>query len=103
MSGHCFFILFISVTYFFHVHHSKNTQEEADRDLAIFLEGYRERRQISEEELAAIPYLGVMFWVFALGFYEENYDDFAINFLTPRFLKDRTALIKKWVDTNCRF
>jgi len=29
---------------------------------------------------------------------EDNFDDFAITFLTPRFICERVALIKKWVD-----
>jgi Ser/Thr protein kinase RdoA (MazF antagonist) len=91
------------VHYFFHVHFGRITQEEADRAFGIAVAGYRQQRAITDEEIAAIPYMGMMFWIFGLGFYEENYDDFSNAFLTPRFLRDRTALIRKWEECYCRF
>ncbi len=86
---------------FFLVYHKIITQEEADRSFMVLVDGYREQRNLSEEELEAIPWLGVMFWIFGLGFYEENFDDFSNTFLTPKFIRDRIAMIKKWVDSYC--
>ena len=73
-------------------------KEEADKAFAVFVNGYREVRVLSDEELAAIPYFGFSFWIFYMGFHFENFDDWSNIFFGPKFLKDRTALIKKWVD-----
>lgn len=86
------------IHYFLEVYYGKMTQEEADNAFTIFVEAYREVRPLSEEELAAIPYFGYAFWIFYMGFHYENFDDWSNIFFGPRFLKDRTALIKKWVE-----
>jgi Ser/Thr protein kinase RdoA (MazF antagonist) len=86
---------------FFLEHYNMITREEADRNFGVLLEGYREQRNLSAEEVEAIPWLGVMFWIFGFGFYEDNFDDFSNTFLTPKFIRDRVAMIKKWVDNYC--
>lgn len=91
------------ITYFLQIQMGRITQEEADKAFAMAIEGYREQRPLSAAEIEAIPYLGIMFWIFALGFYEENFDDFSNTFLSTRFLKERTALIRKWVEGYCKF
>ncbi|MBN9386164.1 MAG: phosphotransferase [Chitinophagaceae bacterium] len=91
------------ITYFLQIHMGRITQEEADKAFAVAIKGYREQRSLSAAEIEAIPYLGIMFWIFALGFYEENFDDFSNTFLSTRFLKERTALIRKWVESYCKF
>jgi len=88
---------------FFLVHFQMLTRAEADRCFAVLIGAYREKRAISEPELQAIPCLGVMFFIFGFGFYEENFDDFSISFLTPKFIKERVDLIKKWADWYCDF
>ena len=70
----------------------------ADRDFGVFLEAYREVRPLSVEEVQAVPCLGFMWWVYFLEFFQEQFDDFSNVFLTPRFLRDRVALIRKWMD-----
>ncbi len=91
------------VQLFFLVHFNAITKEEADDKMAKVIAGYREVRALPEEELALIPYLGIMFWIHAFGFYEQNCDDFATAFLTPRFIKERVSLIGKWVEWYCKF
>jgi Ser/Thr protein kinase RdoA (MazF antagonist) len=91
------------VQLFFLIHFQALTREEADRSFAVLVAAYREKRHISETEIAAIPYLGVAFFMYGFGFYEENYDDFSIAFLTPKFIKDRVELIKKWALWYCDF
>jgi Ser/Thr protein kinase RdoA (MazF antagonist) len=86
------------IHYFLEVYYGKITQEEADQAFAIFVKTYREVRPLSEEELASIPYFGYAFWIFYMGFHYENFDDWSNIFFGPKFLKDRTALIKRWVD-----
>lgn len=86
------------IHYFLEVYYGKITQEEADKAFAGFVASYREIRTLSDQELAAIPYFGFAFWIFYMGFHYENFDDWSNIFFGPKFLKDRTALIKKWVD-----
>lgn len=86
------------IHYFLEVYYGKITQEEADQAFAIFVKAYREVRPLNDEELAAIPYFGYAFWIFYMGFHYENFDDWSNIFFGPKFLKDRTALIKKWID-----
>ena len=74
------------------------TREEAERCLDVFLQGYRQLRPLSPAELTAIPHLGVMFLIYGLGFYEDNFDDFSNTFLTPRFIRDRVQLIRRWTE-----
>ena len=91
------------VQLFFLAHLNMITQEEADERFMVFVDAYRDQRPFSKQEQEAIPYLGIMFWIFAFGFYEDNFDDFSNTFLGPRFIKDRVALIKKWAGWYCDF
>ncbi|RNI25662.1 phosphotransferase enzyme family protein [Rufibacter latericius] len=75
------------------VHHGKMTQETADQAFATFLSAYREVRHLSEEELAAMPYLALGFWVFYQGFY-ATHDHFLPLLQNPR-LKIRMQLIRQ--------
>lgn len=91
------------VHFFMHTYTGKLTDEEADRMYHVFLSAYREVRPVSDQEIEAIPYLGVGFWVFYLGFQYENFDDWSNLFFGQRFIKDRVALIKAWVIKYCEF
>jgi len=89
------------VQLFFLVQFNAISAERAEEMFAVVINAYRQHRNLSDAELDAIPLLGVAFFVFAFGFYEEIYEDFAIYFLTPRFIKDRVALIETWVSRYC--
>jgi Ser/Thr protein kinase RdoA (MazF antagonist) len=91
------------VHFFMHVYAGKLTEEEADRMYQVFIAAYREVRPVSDEEIGAIPYLGVGFWIFYLGFQQEHFDDWSNPFFGTRFVKDRVALIKTWVNKYCEF
>lgn len=84
------------VHFFLDVMHKKLTQQEADRQFAVFVKGYRERRPLSEAERASIPYWGFLFWLFYFRFYCENFEDWSNFFFTPRFIKDRVGWMKTW-------
>ena len=73
--------------------------ETAGEMFGQVITAYRKSRDLSEAELAAIPLLGVAFFIFGFGFYETNFDDFAINFMTSMFIKDRVALIEAWANS----
>ncbi|WP_338876260.1 phosphotransferase [Spirosoma sp. SC4-14] len=91
------------VHFFFHTATGKITKGEADRQYLLFVEGYRQIRPLSDEELEAVPFLGIMFWIFYLGFQYENLDDWANTFAGPRYLKERVSIIKRFSEMFCRF
>jgi Ser/Thr protein kinase RdoA (MazF antagonist) len=91
------------VHFFMHVYTGRLTDEEAGRMFAVFVAAYRETRAVSDDELKAISYLGVGFWIFYLGFQHEHFDDWSNLFFGPKFIKDRVGLIKVWVDKYCGF
>lgn len=68
------------------------SQEDADRDYSMFLDGYRRVRSISEEELAAVPYLSLGWWLFYMGFH-MTHDQFYVYTQHPQ-LKLRTNLVR---------
>jgi Ser/Thr protein kinase RdoA (MazF antagonist) len=85
------------IHYFMDVTYNKITRAEAGRQFNVFVDAYRKVRPLHDDELKAIPYLGFGFWVFYLGFQYENFDDWSSIFFGPKFLKERVALIKKWM------
>jgi Ser/Thr protein kinase RdoA (MazF antagonist) len=87
------------IHYFLEFTYGKITEQEARDAFRTFVNSYRKVRPLSNEEIAAIPYLGFGFWVFYFGFQYENFDDWSNLFWGPKFMKDRVALIKKWMDT----
>ncbi|MNK54961.1 Homoserine kinase [compost metagenome] len=89
--------------YFFHQVNQLTTKEQAEKDFEVFLQAYQQVRPLSSDELAAIPYLGICFHIFFLKFFYDNYDDWSNIFLTPRYVKQRVGLIKKWEALYCNF
>ena len=96
-------IMTFFIHFFLEVNFKKLTQEEADQKFKIFILAYREVRELSDEEIEAIPYLGFAFWVFFMEFYQLHFEDWSNTFFGPRFIKERVALIKQWVDWYCKF
>ncbi|WP_199139500.1 phosphotransferase enzyme family protein [Pedobacter sp. ASV12] len=86
------------IHYFLECFHNKISREEAEKSFALFVEAYRKVRLLSDEELATMPYFGFGFWVFYLGFQYENFDDWSSIFFGPNYLKQRVALIEKWLE-----
>jgi len=91
-------IMSFYIHYFLETTYGKIPRTEAERAFGVFVENYRTIRPLHDDELKAIQCLGFGFWVFYLGFQYENFDDWSNIFFGPKFLKDRTALIKKWID-----
>ncbi|SEL83841.1 phosphotransferase enzyme family protein [Parapedobacter koreensis] len=84
------------VHFFMDVLHNNMSQQEADRQFAVFIQGYRELRSLSEAELASIPYWGYLFWLFYFRFHYENFEDWSNFFFHPRFIKARVGWMKTW-------
>ncbi|UKT62181.1 phosphotransferase [Pedobacter mucosus] len=89
--------------YFFHGINNLITPEQAEKDFNTFLKSYQEIKVLTEDEIKAIPYLGVSFHLFFLKFFYDNFDDWSNPFLTPKFTKHRIDLIKKWEKQYCNF
>jgi len=80
--------------------YGRQTIEEAREAFAIFVAAYRKVRPLHDEELQAIPALGFAYWIFYLGFKYDHFDDWSNFFFGPRFLTERTALIRKWMELS---
>jgi Ser/Thr protein kinase RdoA (MazF antagonist) len=77
------------------------TQSEADDNFNTFLEAYRSLRPVSEEELIAMPYLSLGFWLFYMGFH-TTHDQFYPQVYQPAHLKMRVSFIRKHVERYCK-
>jgi len=89
--------------YFFHQLNNLISKDQAEEDFNVFLKAYQEVRPLTEDELSAIPYLGITFQIFFLKFFYDNYDDWSNIFLTPRYTRNRVTVIKKWEEMYCNF
>ncbi|KQM78663.1 hypothetical protein ASE74_14330 [Pedobacter sp. Leaf216] len=89
--------------YFFHQLNNLIAKEQAEKDFEVFLNAYQQVRPLTDDELKAIPFLGITFHIFFLKFFYDNYDDWSNTFLTPRYTKHRVAMIKKWEEMYCNF
>lgn len=86
------------IHFFLDVYYGKLTRAEADRCFDVFLQAYRACKPVSDEEISAIRYFGLGFWLFYFGFHHENFDDWSNFFYTPTFIKGRIPLIRKWME-----
>lgn len=89
--------------FFFHQLNNRMSKDQADTDFNIFLNAYQEKRKLSKDEIEAVPYLGITFHIYFLKFFYDNYDDWSNTFLTPRYVKHRVELIRKWEELYCNF
>ena len=96
-------LMTFQVHYFFHTIIKGMAKEDADITFQKAVSGYREVRALSEEELNAIPYLGIMFWNFYLAFQFENFDDFSNTYFGPAHLKKWIGWVKDWEKLYCNF
>ena len=69
------------------------SERASKESFQIFLRAYREVRAVSDEELSAIPFLSLGFWLFYFGFY-TTHDQFLPLLYDPH-LKARVNLIRQ--------
>jgi Ser/Thr protein kinase RdoA (MazF antagonist) len=74
------------------VYAGRMTQKAADDAYITFLDGYREYRPLSEQELAVVPYLALGFWLFYMGFHTTHDQFYA--FSQPAQLKLFTGFLR---------
>lgn len=74
------------------VYTGRLTRATADESWLIFLAAYREQRPIDEQELVAIPYLALGFWLFYMSFH-TTHDQF-YSFTQPAQLKVYTRFLQ---------
>lgn len=79
------------------VYAGRMTQQAANDAYAIFLDGYRECRTVSEQELAVVPYLALGFWLFYMSFHTTHDQFYA--FSQPSQVKVFTGFLKHLVET----
>ncbi|SHL35747.1 Ser/Thr protein kinase RdoA involved in Cpx stress response, MazF antagonist [Chitinophaga jiangningensis] len=75
----------------------RQTQAAADEAYQLFLDAYREIRPLTDTELIAVPYLGLGFWLFYMGFH-TTHDQFTSYTQLP-FLQSYTGVMKHLVNT----
>lgn len=87
-----------TVHLYFHITFQNMPVADAKRAFEIVMNAYRKVRPLSNEEIQAIPSLGVMFWIFYLGFQYTNFDDWSNFFFGPRYLNDRVKTIQRYIE-----
>jgi len=71
---------------------------ESDKnEVESFLNGYRQERSLSEEELKLIPEAGASIFIFYLGVQAQRFD-WSNIFLTENYIKMYVGRIKNWID-----
>ncbi|WP_412850707.1 phosphotransferase enzyme family protein [Chryseobacterium sp. PMSZPI] len=78
------------------VYAGRMTHEAAQEAFHVFLNGYREYRPVSEEEIALIPYLSLGFWLFYMNFH-TTHDQFYV-FSQPPHVKLYIGILKNIVE-----
>lgn len=78
------------------VHFGKMAQVDADKAFATFMEAYRTTRPFTNEEMEAVPYLSLGFWLFYMGFH-TTHDQF-YPYVQPAHLKLRVDMVRKLME-----
>ncbi|MDF0718263.1 phosphotransferase [Muricauda sp. 334s03] len=90
--------LILDIGYFliqlFHIESDKKVYESK---VETFLNGYREVRELSEQETEFIPAAGASIFIFYLGVQAQRFD-WSNIFLTENYLKMFVGRIKSWMD-----
>jgi len=96
-------LMSFQVHYFFQILYGGMSKDDSYNCMKVFINSYRERREISTEELEAIPYLGIMFWIYYLEIQYNGYDDFSNNYFNLTYLKKWINWIEQWENLYCKF
>lgn len=80
------------------VYTGRMTQAAADEAYATLIDAYTMLRPLSEEELEAVPYLTLGFWLFYMGFH-TTHDQF-YSFAQPSHLKLLMGVLRSLVEKH---
>ena len=80
------------------VYAGRMTQAAADDAYAVFIDAYTEHRSLSKQELEAVPYLSLGFWLFYMGFH-TTHDQF-LPFIQPGQLKFFAGFLRHLVEKH---
>ncbi|MCG2616585.1 phosphotransferase [Terrimonas sp. NA20] len=75
------------------------TKERAEDSFRILIGAYREIRPVTDDELKAIPYLALGFWLFYMEFH-STHDQFYQLIAEPAMLKMRIAFVRQLIERN---
>ena len=89
-------LLSFQIHFFLHETHGVLSKQQAMVDFQTFVAAYRNHRDISDEELAAIPLLGNMYWIFYLAVQYQGFDDFSNPYFGQRFIKQWLVRMQQW-------
>ncbi|PZR25946.1 MAG: hypothetical protein DI535_16040 [Citrobacter freundii] len=78
---------------------NRTTKESAIKNFRIFINAYREIKDLKDEELNIIPLLSPGFWLFYMQFH-STHDQFYPLIFEPATLKMRTGLIRQLIANN---
>jgi Ser/Thr protein kinase RdoA (MazF antagonist) len=79
------------------VYTGRMQRKAADDAYNILLDEYRAYRPVSEQELAAVPYLAIGFWLFYMGFHTTHDQFYA--FSQPSHVKSYVGVLRHIVAT----
>jgi Ser/Thr protein kinase RdoA (MazF antagonist) len=77
---------------------NRTTAAQMDHAYTTFLEAYQSERTLSEAELAAIPFLGLGFWIYYMGFHLTHDQFYPLTH--PHVLQSRTGMIRKLIELD---
>lgn len=72
------------------------TDEEMEAAFTTFLDAYQSERRLNEEELAAIPWLGLGFWFYYMNFHFTHDQFYPVTLLYA--LQGRMGMLKKLLE-----
>jgi Ser/Thr protein kinase RdoA (MazF antagonist) len=87
--------------YILQLHYVERDEKECKLKLDSFLNGYRSITPIREEEMRALPMLGLAMYFFYLGVQCERFDNWSNVFISETYLKRYiTAVVKRYADIH---
>lgn len=73
-------------------------KEEYEKKKNAFLDGYRSKKQLSESELALIPYAGLAIWIQYLGVAAKGFNNISNIYLSENYVKMMIGKVKDWLN-----
>lgn len=75
-------------------------KEEYEQKKEAFIKGYLSKNELTEDELALIPYAGIAIWIQYQGVAAKNFDIIGNFYLSENYLKMIITRMKEWLGYN---